>query len=51
MLKTLVVVVLAGRYPPEGDRGCGFRRGVQYGALPFEDYWEASKHDPIVLSL
>ena len=41
--------VSACRYPPIGDRGCGFRRGVQYGALPLSDYWEASKHDPIVI--
>lgn len=41
--------VSACRYPPEGDRGCGFRRGLAYGAGDFQKYWEASKHDPIVI--
>lgn len=39
----------ACRYPPEGDRGCGFRRGLDYGAGDFKAYWEASKHDPLVI--
>jgi len=41
--------VSACRYPPEGDRGCGFRRGLNYGAADFAEYWETSKHDPIVI--
>lgn len=39
--------VEAMRYPPEGNRGCGFRRGIGYGARDVEPYWQASKHDPI----
>ena len=41
--------VAACRYPPEGNRGCGFRRGLAYGAGDFAEYWEASKGDPLVI--
>ena len=41
--------VAACRYPPEGNRGCGFRRGLAYGAGNFDEYWEASKEDPLVI--
>ena len=41
--------VAACRYPPEGNRGCGFRRGLAYGAGGFSEYWEASKEDPLVI--
>ena len=41
--------VSACRYPPVGNRGCGFRRGLDYGAGDFSAYWEASKHDPMVI--
>lgn len=38
--------IRAMRYPPIGDRGCGFRRGPQYGAMSFDEYWKASQHEP-----
>ena len=41
--------VAACRYPPEGTRGCGFRRGLAYGAGDFEAYWQAAKEDPLVI--
>lgn len=41
--------VSACRYPPEGDRGCGFRRGLGYGAGDFDAYWAASREDPLVI--
>ena len=41
--------VAACRYPPIGNRGCGFRRGLAYGAGDFGAYWEASKEDPLVI--
>ena len=43
------LAVAACRYPPEGNRGCGFRRGIGYGAKFPKDYWEISKHDPLVI--
>lgn len=43
------LAVAACRYPPEGNRGCGFRRGLGYGAGDFAGYWEASKSDPLVI--
>lgn len=40
----------AMRYPTEGGtRGCGFRRGLDYGAKDLGTYLEESKHDPIVI--
>ena len=41
--------VAACRYPPEGNRGCGFRRGLAYGAGDLKAYWEASREDPLVI--
>ena len=41
--------VTACRYPPAGNRGCGFRRGLAYGAGDFKAYWEASREDPLVI--
>jgi len=41
--------VSACRYPPAGDRGCGFRRGLAYGAADFADYWDAAAADPLVI--
>ena len=32
-----------------GNRGCGFRRGLAYGAGDFASYWVASKEDPLVI--
>ena len=43
------LAIAAMRYPPIGNRGCGFRRGLAYGAGDFKDYWEASKNDPMVI--
>ncbi len=43
------LAVSACRYPPEGTRGCGFRRGFAYGAGDFADYWQASQKDPLVI--
>lgn len=41
--------IAAMRYPPVGDRGCGFRRGPCYGATEFAEYWDASKQEPWVI--
>lgn len=41
--------VEAMRYPPEGTRGCGFRRCVGYGAGEIDEYWEIAKREPLVI--
>ena len=41
--------IAAMRYPPVGDRGCGFRRGNRYGAMELDRYWDISRHDPWVV--
>ena len=41
--------VAACRYPLEGTRGCGVRRGARYGAEPFGEYLEKSKNDPMII--
>ena len=41
--------VAACRFPPEGNRGCGFRRGLAYGAGNLDTYWKAAKNDPLVI--
>jgi len=41
--------VSACRYPLAGTRGCGLRRGNRYGAMPFPDYLEQSRHEPLVI--
>lgn len=41
--------VAACKYPPQGIRGCGVRRGVRYGATPFKDYLKQSESDPMVI--
>lgn len=41
--------VAACRYPPEGVRGCGVRRGTRYGVEPFDEYLEKSKNDPMII--
>ena len=43
------LAVAACRYPPAGNRGCGFRRGLGYGAGDFKAYWETSKAEPLVI--
>ena len=42
--------VAACRYPMDGgNRGCGFRRGHNYGTVPVADYFERSKEEPLVI--
>lgn len=41
--------IAAMRYPPEGNRGCGFRRGTGYGAREVEPYWEMSAQEPLAI--
>ena len=41
--------VAACRYPPRGNRGCGVRRGVRYGAMPFDEYLKSAEHEPMVI--
>jgi len=41
--------VAACRYPPIGNRGCGVRRGNNYGKIPFDKYLESSASKPIVI--
>ena len=42
--------VSACRYPIHGgDRGCGFRRRLDYGVREVGDYLEESKTDPVVI--
>ena len=42
--------VAACRYPPEGNRGVGFRRQIRYGADPVDKaFWEQARHDPLVI--
>ena len=43
------LAIAAMRYPPVGNRGCGFRRGLNYGTSDMDEYWEASAHDPLVI--
>ncbi len=43
-------VVAACRYPCHGGtRGCGYRRGLDYGAADVSEYLEVSRHDPLVI--
>lgn len=41
--------VAACRYPPDGNRGCGPRRAMGYGAKPFAQYLEESLAEPMVI--
>ncbi len=42
--------VAACRYPCHGGtRGCGYRRGLDYGAADVSDYLETSRRDPLVI--
>ena len=42
--------VAACRYPMDGgNRGCGFRRGWNYGAQDPKDFLEVSKREPLVI--
>ena len=48
--KDAALAVSACRYPCHGgDRGCGYRRGWDYGAADTDEYVETSAHDPIVI--
>ncbi len=46
----LLEVVAACRYPPEGARGCGLRRSVNYGAKPREQYFRESQEEPFIIA-
>ena len=39
----------ACRYPPTGNRGCGYRRGNRYGAIPTAEYLEQARREPLVI--
>lgn len=39
----------ACRYPLTGTRGCGYRRGNCYGAMPIPEYLSMSQSDPMVI--
>ena len=41
--------VEACRYPLQGNRGCGVRRGNCYGSMPIDEYWKISQSDPMVI--
>ena len=41
--------VAACRYPPMGNRGCGFRRGYRYGADSVREYLKRSDAEPLVI--
>ncbi|OQA84941.1 MAG: 5-keto-4-deoxy-D-glucarate aldolase [Lentisphaerae bacterium ADurb.Bin242] len=46
----LLEVVSACRYPPEGTRGCGPRRAVNYGAKSREQYFRESQEEPFIIA-
>ena len=41
--------VKACRYPPQGERGFGPRRGLHYGAITMEEYLKRSVNDPLIV--
>ncbi len=41
--------VKACRYPPRGIRGCGPRRGTNFGGMPFGEYLDKAENDPMVI--
>ena len=41
--------IAACRYPPVGNRGCGTRRAVEYGAKPFAQYLKEAEQEPLVI--
>ncbi|MBQ6470620.1 MAG: hypothetical protein IJJ33_01430 [Victivallales bacterium] len=43
------LAVAACRYPPEGNRGCSFRRNCRYGAEENAEYLRIAGHDPLVI--
>jgi len=44
-----VEAVASCKYPPQGNRGCGPRRGRHYGMMPFDEYLVNSASDPMVI--
>lgn len=48
--KDAAKAVAACRYPMDGgNRGCGFRRGWDYGARDTAEYLKEAAHDPLVI--
>lgn len=41
--------VAACRYPLQGNRGCGARRGHCYGTMPLDEYWKTAEKEPLVI--
>jgi len=41
--------VAACRYPTEGNRGAGFRRGLCYGTMPLPEYLDRARRAPLVI--
>ena len=41
--------VAACRYPLQGNRGCGFRRGNRYGNISMPEYYDMSQREPLVI--
>lgn len=41
--------VAACRYPPQGIRGCGVRRGIRYGAVDLFEYLKQSESEPLII--
>ncbi len=41
--------VVSCKYPPQGRRGCGVRRGTGYGSVPFEKYLQIADSEPMVI--
>lgn len=47
---TAEAVVKACRYPHDGgERGVGTRRATRYGMMSLDDYWQASKTEPMII--
>ncbi|MBE6355665.1 MAG: 2,4-dihydroxyhept-2-ene-1,7-dioic acid aldolase [Lentisphaerae bacterium] len=42
--------VSACRYPPEGTRGCGLRRAVNYGTKSTGEYFRESEKEPLIIA-
>ena len=40
--------VSACRYPPRGNRGCGFRAGIRHELYTEAEYWEQSRQEPLI---
>ena len=44
-----VAAVSSCRYPPQGNRGCGPRRGNRFGMQNFDEYLLDSQRDPLII--